>query len=86
VNFKFDATQAKWTTVFLIVLFLILTLIYVARSTTGSVRTAHLIVSPFAFVAWAYPISSSILGDFFIGFVAFVLQVIVLVLSLFIKP
>jgi hypothetical protein len=86
VNFKFDATQAKWAAVFLIVLFLIVTVIYVARNTTGTVRQAHLIVSPLAFLAWAYPIASSILGDFFIGLIAFLLQAVVLALSLLIAP
>ncbi|MEA2887247.1 hypothetical protein [Bradyrhizobium sp.] len=86
VSFKFEAAQAKWAAVGLIVLFLIVTIVYVARNTSGVVRTSHLIVSPLAFVAWAYPVASSVLGDFFIGLVAFGLQAIVIALSLFIVP
>jgi hypothetical protein len=52
----------------------------------GAVRTAHLIVSPLAFLAWSYPISSSVLGDFFIALIAFGLQAVVLALSVLIAP
>lgn len=86
VSFKLDPLQAKWGAVFAIVLFLIATIAYVAMRTTGSVKKAHLIVSPLAFLAWSYPIASAALGDFFLGFVAFILQAVVLFLSVFIVP
>jgi hypothetical protein len=86
VSFKFEATQAKWFAVVLIAVFLVVTIAYIITKTSGSVQTAHLIVSPLAFFAWAYPISSAVLGDFFLGWVAFAFQALVLVLSLFIVP
>jgi hypothetical protein len=86
VSFKLVPLQAKWGAVFAIVLFLIATIAYVAMNTTGSIKKAHLIVSPLAFLAWSYPIASAMLGDFFLGFVAFILQALVLFLSIFIVP
>src|SRR5438876_8107101 len=86
VGFKLDPLQAKWGAVFAIALFLVATIAYVAMSTAGSVKKAHLIVSPLAFLAWSYPIASAALADFFVAFVAFILQALVLVLSVFIEP
>jgi hypothetical protein len=51
-----------------------------------NVRNAHLLVSPFAFVAWAYPISSALLGDWFIGWLSAVMQGAVLLLGYAIDP
>ncbi|RYE61345.1 MAG: hypothetical protein EOO82_02055 [Oxalobacteraceae bacterium] len=70
----------------LIVFFLLVTVGYIWRSATGASRTAHYIVSPIAFVAWAYPISSAALGDFFWPLAALLLQALVLGLSIVIAP
>lgn len=84
---ELDVRTAQWTAVGLIGAFLAATVVYVAtRSPAGKVRTAHLAVSPVAFLAWAYPISSSLLGDWFLGLAAFAAQVVVVLLSIFIAP
>ena len=65
-------------------LFFAATYLYVAlKMPAGKVKTAHFVVSPFAFLAWAYPISSAMLGDWFIGIAAASLQGIVLLMSIF---
>jgi hypothetical protein len=66
----------------LMFLFFIATIAYVWRETSGAVRRVHLIVSPLAFLAWAYPISSALLGDWFDGIVALSAQAIVICLSI----
>jgi hypothetical protein len=67
--------------------FFVVTIVYVAMNAPkGKSRTAHLIVSPVAFLAWAYPISAAALGAWFIGFVAFSAQVVIVTLSVFITP
>lgn len=70
----------------LIILFLFITIIYIMRNTSGDTKKSHLTVSPAAFVAWAYPISSSMLGDWFIPILAFFIQAIVVALSIIIVP
>ena len=61
-----------------------LTYLYVAlRMPAGKVKPAHFVVSPFAFLAWAYPICSGMLGEWFIGLVAASVQGVVLALSIF---
>ena len=76
-----------WAAAGLIVLFLLVTVITIATQTPNGVsRKAHLLVSPLAFLAWAYPISSSALGDWFFPIAAFAAQAIVLALSVFIQP
>lgn len=71
----------------LIALFFIATGIYVVRQAPkGVVRQSHFIVSPLAFLAWAYPISSSLLDDWFIGWLAVVGQAVVLLLAIIIAP
>lgn len=82
-----DAPTARWTAVALIGAFLVATVAFLlTRAPQGRVRKAHLIVSPIAFIAWAYPISSSLLGDWFLGLVAFAFQAVVVLLSIFIVP
>jgi len=71
-----------------IALFFIVTIIYILRFNKDPVsRTAHLVVSPLAFLAWVYPISSDILGDdLFKGFIALILQGVVIALSIVFLP
>lgn len=75
-----------WPALGLIVLFLGITIGYIAWKSPSASKTAHLIVGPLAFAAWAYPISSALLGDFFIPLVAFFLQAVVVGLSIFVVP
>jgi len=70
----------------LIIFFLIITIAYIIKNAPADSRNAHLLVSPLAFVAWAYPISSSILGSWFVPVGAFALQAVVLAMSIFIRP
>ena len=78
---------SSWIALALIALFLAITIAYIViKSPAGSIRTAHLIVGPLAFAAWAYPISSALLGDLFKPLIAFALQAIVIGLSIFVVP
>lgn len=71
----------------LIALFFIGTIVYMAvRAPAGTVRSAQMVVSPVAFLAWAYPISSALLATWFIGWIAVVLQAIALLLAVIIAP
>ena len=56
------------------------------KAPAGQVRNAHLVVSPIAFVAWAYPISSSLLGSWFIGWWSLAAQALVVLLAAIIIP
>jgi hypothetical protein len=71
----------------LIVVFCIGTWAYMTfRAPEGNVRKAQQIVSPLAFLAWSYVISSPLLGSAFIGWVALIAQAIILLLALIIAP
>ena len=81
------STASSWVALALILVFLVITIVYIAtKSPAGSIRTAHLIVGPLAFLAWAYPISSALLADLFKPLIAFALQAIVVGLSIFVVP
>jgi hypothetical protein len=55
----------------LILIFFLGTLAYFwFRSPPGVVRNAHLVASPVAFLALAYPIAAPLLGTWFVGWVA----------------
>lgn len=87
VSLNIDPEQRPLLGAGLILVFLIITVIYIIQSAPkGPVRNSHLIVTPLAFLAWSYPISSAILGDWFYPLVAFLLQAIVLAMSIFVKP
>lgn len=71
----------------LIGLFLVVTILYIAlKAPPGIVKKVHLMVSPLAFLAWAYPISSSLLGRWFVGLVSFAAQAVVIAISVFVTP
>ena len=75
------------TALLLIGLFFVTTIAYVARfAPAGAVRKAHLIVAPVAFLAWAYPIASSLLGGWFVGLVSFGAQAVVIALAIIVAP
>jgi hypothetical protein len=82
VQGKLSEANQHWSALALIALFFLVTIIYVSKETDGAVRKVHLIVSPLAFLAWSYPISSALLGNWFYGLGAFALQAIVIALSL----
>lgn len=64
--------------------FFVATYLYIAfRMPGGKPKVAHYVISPIAFLAWAYPISSAMLGTWFLGYVAAGLQALVLLLSIF---
>ena len=86
VSLGVPADQGQKVAVGLIILFFLVTIAYIASRTTGSVRRAQLIVSPLAFLAWTYPISSALLGSLFIGLAAFILQAIVVALAIVVRP
>jgi hypothetical protein len=74
-------------TLYLMALFFVVTIIYVARSCPkNNARLAHIFVSPIAFIAWAYPISGSLLDEFYSEMVTFGLQVLIVVLALVVAP
>lgn len=82
-----EAFQSRAAAALLIALFLIATLAFVwIYAPKSNVRWAHMLVAPFAFIAWAYPISSGLLGDWFVPLIAFGLQAMTVALAIFVKP
>lgn len=72
---KPPAAFSPWIAVGMIVLFLLATIFYfVQRAPAGPVRRAHMIASPIAFLAWAYPLAAPLLGTWFIAWVAVIGQ------------
>jgi hypothetical protein len=67
-------SAGPWIALGMIVVFFAATLYFVKKAPAGSVRKAHLVASPIAFVAWAYPLASPLLGAWFIGYVAIIGQ------------
>uniref|UniRef100_B0T713 Uncharacterized protein n=1 Tax=Caulobacter sp. (strain K31) TaxID=366602 RepID=B0T713_CAUSK len=87
VSLGVTADQAKLAASGLIAVFFVVTILHVARDAPkGVVRQAHLVVSPLSFLAWAYPISSAMLGGWFVPLASFFAQAIVIALALVIKP
>ena len=87
VSLDIDPNQQRFAALGLIALFLAVTVGYIWRALpAGKVREAHLFVSSFAFIAWAYPISSSALGNWFEPLAAFGLQAAMIALSYFVNP
>ena len=82
-----SSTERQYAGLGLIALFFLATVAYLSwAAPKGSSRRAHYFVSPLAFLAWSYPISSSALDDMFYPLVAFTLQALTIVLSLFVRP
>lgn len=86
VSLNSEAGLARLAAVGLIALFYFVTIAWILRNTEGEVRKAHLLISPLAYLAWVYPISSALLGEWFIPIAAFAAQAVVIALSLFIAP
>ncbi|MCF4099515.1 hypothetical protein [Maritalea mediterranea] len=71
----------------LIALFFIVTIFYVIKNTPDNAsKKAHLAVTPLAFLAWSYAISSAVLGDYYLPLFAFIAQAVVIALSIIVKP
>lgn len=86
-SMKLDSPTARYAATGLIVLFLIVTVAYIAlRVPPGPVRNAHLLVSPVAYLAWSYAIAGSLLGPWFIALVSFFAQAVFIALSLLVAP
>lgn len=82
VNAKPDPSLAPWIVLALIVGFVVIVDIYFYRKAPqGQVRTLHMIMSPAAFVALAYPIGAPLLGTWFFGWVSAGLPIIVAVVA-----
>jgi hypothetical protein len=87
VSAKPAPTIAPWIAIGLIVLFGIVTLLYFAfKAPAGEVRSAHLVASPIAFLAWAYPLAAPLLGSWFIGWIAVIGQAIAALLAWLLAP
>jgi hypothetical protein len=87
VEAKPDASTGQWIGVGLMVLFFLATLAYFAfKAPPGAVRKAHLVASPIAFLAWAYPLASPLLGLWFIGWIAIIGQAIAALAAWLITP
>jgi hypothetical protein len=71
----------------LIVFFLLATIAYFGfKAPKGVIRNAHLVASPVAFLALAYPIAATLLGGWFIGWVAVLGQAAAAVVAWLMAP
>lgn len=71
----------------LIAIFFITTVVYVMKFTPDDAsKKAHLAVTPLAFLSWSYAISSAVLGDYYLPLFAFLAQVVVIALSIIVRP
>lgn len=87
VSLEIIDAQKELVTLGMIALFFAITIGYIwIKAGTGSIRRAHLVVSPIAFLAWAYPISSSLIESYFHPLAAFGGIAITIGLSIFIRP
>jgi hypothetical protein len=87
VSTKPGASAAPWIAVGLMALFFVATLAYFGfKAPKGVVRKAHLIASPIAFLAWAYPLTAPLLGRWFIGWTAIVGQAVAALAAWLLEP
>lgn len=71
----------------LMAFFLVITFLYFwLKAPHGVVRNAHMVASPVAFVAWAYPLGAALLGHWFVGWIAIVGQAIAAGLAWLLAP
>jgi hypothetical protein len=85
-SLRVDQGQLRAVVIVLYVIFFLGTIAYEWRFAPPAVRIAHCIVSPLAFLAWAYSISGSLVPDLFVPVFSLAATVIVLLLSLIIAP
>jgi hypothetical protein len=82
-----EPETARQIVVALAAIFLSAAVVWTARSAPrGAVRRAHLWVVPFAFLVWAYSVSSSLLGTWFVGWIAILGQVSVVLMARAMAP
>lgn len=87
VSVKHDPVIAQWIAVGLMVLFFMATVAYFAfKAPLGTSRKAHIVASPIAFLAWAYPLAAPLLDSWFIGWVAIIAQAIAALVAWLIAP
>jgi hypothetical protein len=87
VSTKPNPAFAPWIAIGLMVFFCAVTFtFYKLKAPAGQVRKAHLIASPIAFVAWAYPLAAPLLGVWFIGWIAVIGQAIAAGLAWLLGP
>jgi len=87
VSAKPPVSSSPWIALGVIVVFLAATFLYfVRKAPAGTVRKAHMIASPIAFVAWAYPLAAPLLGAWFIGWVAIIGQTVAALAAWLIEP
>jgi hypothetical protein len=87
VSAKPGPAVARWLAIGLMVFLSIVTFVYFKRKApAGDVRKAHLVASPIAFVAWAYPLAAPLLGAWFIGWIAIIGQVVAAALAWLLGP
>jgi hypothetical protein len=83
---KLDRQQNLISAAVLFVVFEAATVAYIAQNTSGSVKRAHLLVGPIAFLAWAYQMASPLLADWFLPFVSLLAQAVVVALAIGVVP
>jgi hypothetical protein len=87
VSVKLDSAIAPWIAVGLIVVFCAGTLAYFGfMAPAGVVRSAHLVASPIAFLALAYPLAAPLFGPWFIGGVAIIGQAVAALIAWLLAP
>src|SRR5262249_51173207 len=78
---------ARWVVTAMAAMFLVAVTARIWKSAPSTVvRDAHLTVTPIAFLVWAYTVSGSLLGSWFVGWVAFLGQVAVALLAWYMEP
>lgn len=84
---KPEATVAPWIGGTLILVFFFGTIAaFWFKAPTGVVRRAHLIASPIAFLALAYPIAAPLLGGLFVGWLAAAAQGVSALIAWLLEP
>lgn len=87
ISSKPDASIAQWIALGLIGFFFAGTFAYFwFKSPPGVVRGAHLVASPIAFLALAYPLAAPLLGAWFVGWAAIIGQAVAAFLAWVIAP
>ena len=89
VSAKPEQPAARWIAFGLMALFCAGTILYLlfrAPISIPEVRRAHLIASPIAFLAWAYPLAAPLLGTWFIGWIAILGQAVAALAAWLLEP
>lgn len=80
-------SAARWIALGLIVFFLAGTIAYFGfKVPPGVVRNAHLVASPIAFLALAYPLAAPLLHSWFVGWAAIIGQAVAAFVAWIVAP